>query len=152
LAGTRLTTFFIDLWAAFLDVFFSTLDAFLAALGAFDVLPAATKGFNRGRTAFPFKTSFNIALGPNRTPREAAMATGAPVCGLRPIRAPRRVGLKLPKLATTTRRPDLTSLTTAWISALTASSASPLVNDVVLLTVSMSSDLFTTPPRQMQSH
>jgi hypothetical protein len=46
LAGTRLTTFFVDLFAAFLDVFFAALDAFLAALGAFDVFPEAAKGFN----------------------------------------------------------------------------------------------------------
>jgi hypothetical protein len=56
------------------------------------------------------------------------------------------VGLKLPNPATTTRRPDRTSLATTWTSALTASSASRFASDVVLLTASISPDLFTAPP------
>jgi hypothetical protein len=46
LAGTRLTTFFVDLFAAFLDVFLAALDVPLAPLRAFTVFPEAAKGFN----------------------------------------------------------------------------------------------------------
>jgi len=130
------------LGAAFLVAAFpgaAFLVLFRAALLAGDALGA-------GSVALPLRTSFNIALAANRTPRAAAMLTGAPVCGLRPIRAARRVGLKLPKPATTTRRPDRTSLETTWTSALTASSASRFASDVVLLTAAISPDLFTAPP------
>jgi hypothetical protein len=89
LAGVRLRAFL----AAFLGAFFPFLAAFLGAfLGAFFALEvglvdlpalaalvAGAGGFNSGRGTFSFKMSFNIALAANRNPREAAIATGAPV-------------------------------------------------------------------------
>jgi hypothetical protein len=123
--------------------FFATvLDDFFA--GAFDT-------FNAGGAALPFRMSLSIPLAAKRTPCVAEMLTGAPVRGLRPIRAPRCVGLKLPKPATTTRRPDRTSFETTWTNAFTASSASRFANDVVFVTASISPDLFTAPPPEMQS-
>jgi putative acetyltransferase len=106
----------------------------LAGLGAI---------FGSARADLPLTTSLKVELAPKRTPLEAAIFTGAPVCGLRPVRAARRVGLKLPKPTTATRRPLLTSLMIVWTNALTASSASRFASEVDLLTASISSDLFT---------
>ena len=95
LVGTRLTIFFAGLFAglftaflagirlraflaAFLGAFFA-LEVALVDLPAFAAFAASARGFNSGRGTFSFKMSFNIALAANRTPREAAMATGAPV-------------------------------------------------------------------------
>jgi hypothetical protein len=135
LAATLDGLFAATLFAVALDVFFA---------GGFDTLSA-------GGATFPFRMSLSIPLAAKRTPRDAEMLTGAPVRGLRPMRAPRCVGLKLPKPATTTRRPDRTSFETTWTSAFTASSASRFANDVVLVTASISPDLFTAPPPEMQS-
>lgn len=101
------------------------------------------RGLTAGSEALPFSTSLKVVLGPKRTPRDAAMRTGAPVWGFRPMRAARRVGLKLPKPTIETFRPALTSAITALMKALTAASASRLASDVVLLMESISSDLFT---------
>ncbi|MGA2036560.1 MAG: hypothetical protein ABSH04_03135 [Acidimicrobiales bacterium] len=95
MAGARLTIFFAGLFAglfaalfvplfagvrlaAFLGAFFATLEV-LADLRAFNALAEGVKDFSSGRGAFSFRMSFNIALAANRAPREAAMATGAPV-------------------------------------------------------------------------
>ena len=95
LAGIRLTIFFTDRFAvlftaflvgvrlraflaAFLGAFFA-LEVDLADLPAFAAFAAGAGGFSAGSGTFSFKMSFNIALAANRTPREAAMATGAPV-------------------------------------------------------------------------
>jgi len=140
--------FFAAVLAATLDglgaatCFAAALDDFFA--GAFDT-------FSAGGAALPFRMSLSIPLAAKRTPRVAEMLTGAPVRGLRPMRAPRCVGLKLPNPATTTRRPDRTSFETTWTIAFTASSASRFANDVVLVTASISPDLFTAPPPEMQS-
>jgi putative acetyltransferase len=99
-----------------------------------------------GRESLPLTMAFRVLLGAKRTPFDAAILTGAPVCGLRPMRAPRCVGLKDPNPETTTRRPPRTSLTTAWTNALTASSDSRFVSDVVALIASIRSDLFTRRP------
>ncbi len=98
LAGIRLTIFLADPFAAlftaflagvrlraFLGAFFAFLAAFFALevglvdLPALAALVAGAGGFNSGRGTFSFKMSFNIALAANRNPREAAIATGAPV-------------------------------------------------------------------------
>jgi hypothetical protein len=137
-----LVTLVATLFVAFLVAFLATvLVDFLAAFFAGD---GDTLG--AGSAALPLSTSLSIALAAKRTPRDAEMLTGAPVRGFRPRRAPRCVGLKLPKPATTTRRPDRTSFETTWTSAFTAPSASRFANDVVLLTASISPDLFTAPP------
>jgi len=137
LAGARVATCLADLWVAALPVLFA---AFFVTDG-FD--PA---GLSAGSAARPLTMSLSAPLAANRTPRAAAMRTGAPFCGLRPMRAPRCVGLKLPKPVTTTRRPARTSLATTRTTALTACSASRFASDVVTLTASISSDLFTQPP------
>jgi hypothetical protein len=162
LTGARPTTFFdarpVVLVTAFLVEIFVVLVAtvfvaFFAFVVAdlFAVLLAEPfagdgAGLGTGSTALPFRTSLSIALAAKRTPCDAETLTGAPVRGFRPMRAPRCVGLKLPKPATTTRRPDRTSLETTWTSAFIAFSASRFANDVVLLTASISPDLFTAPP------
>jgi len=136
LAGARPTTFFVARRAATGAAFrvetlvAALVGAFLAAVRpAVFLTPAflvAARGdaafltpaeddedaFGAGSDAFPLRTSLSIALAANRTPRAGPMLTGAPVWGLRPIRAARRVGLKLPKPATTTRRPERTSCET----------------------------------------
>ena len=162
LAGARPTTFFVArpaVCAAFVAEALVTPLAAVAVLPddrVLTVLPAALPAalpaeraaipFGAASGALPLRTSFNEALAANRTPREAATRTGAPVCGLRPMRAVRWVGLKLPNPASTTRRPDLTSLDTMWSTALTACSASRFASDVVNVTASIRPDLFTAPP------
>ncbi|HLN42553.1 MAG TPA: hypothetical protein VK215_08860 [Acidimicrobiales bacterium] len=162
LTGARPTTFFVArpavLVTAFLVEFFVALVAtlfvaffavfFVAFFAVFFVafFAGGEGALSSGGDALPFRTSLNVPLAAKRTPRDAETLTGAPVRGLRPMRAPRCVGLKLPKPATTTRRPDRTSFETTWTSAFTASSASRFANDVVLQTASISPDLFTAPP------
>jgi putative acetyltransferase len=134
-AGALRTAFLVDLLAAFLRAFLAA--GFAAVFGG---------ALSAGSGALPFTIPFSVLLAEKRTPLAAAIFTGAPVCGLRPMRAPRCVGLKLPNPTTATRRPLRTSLTTVWTNALTASSASRLVNDVALLIASIRSDLFTRCP------
>jgi len=138
LAGALRTAFLVDFLAVFLW-------AFLAAdFAAF--LSGADEAFSAGRGALPLTIPFRVLLAEKRTPLDAAIFTGSPVCGLRPIRAPRCVGLKLPNPTTTTRRPARISVTTEWSNALTASSDSRFVNVVVLLIASIKPDLFTRRP------
>ncbi|HEY5024289.1 MAG TPA: hypothetical protein VII76_04870 [Acidimicrobiales bacterium] len=136
--------FFAAVLAATLDGRFAAAFFFAAALD--DFFAGADNTFSAGGAALPLRMSLSIPLAAKRTPRDAEMLTGAPVRGLRPMRAPRCVGLKLPNPAITTRRPDRASFETTWTSALTASSASRFANDDVLLTASISPDLFTAPP------
>jgi len=157
--AVRLTAFWVEILVALVATLFVVLVVvfFAAILGDFfaatfftavfdDFFAGGEDSFSAGGAAFPFRMSLSIPLAAKRTPRDAEMLTGAPVRGLRPMRAPRCVGLKLPKPATTTRRPDRTSFETTWTTALTASSASRFANDVVLETASISPDLFTAPP------
>jgi len=142
-AGERLTIFASGPRAVLVAGAFRT--AFVAAgLAAFFF--GATLTLKARSGVLPFTMSFRVVLAEKRTPLAAAILTGAPVCGLRPIRAPRCVGLKLPNPTTATRRPLRTSLTTAWTNALTASSASRRVSDVVSLIASIRPDLFTRCP------
>ena len=78
LAGVRLRAFLAAFLGAFLGAFFA-LEVGLVDLPALAALVAGAGGFNSGRGTFSFKMSFNIALAANRNPREAAIATGAPV-------------------------------------------------------------------------
>jgi putative acetyltransferase len=128
-AGALPTVFLVDVFADFLRIFVPL-----------DVLCGADNA------DLPFTTLFSVLLAENRTDLEAAIFTGAPVCGLRPTRAPRCVGLKLPNPTTDTRRPARNSLTTLYSNALTASSESRFVNVVVLLIASIRPDLFTRCP------
>jgi hypothetical protein len=151
-----LATLFVVLVVAFLGAVLAATRAGRFAAGRFavaldDFFAGGFDTFSAGGATFPFRMSLSIPLAAKRTPRDAEMLTGAPVRGLRPMRAPRCVGLKLPNPATTTRRPDRTSFETTWTSAFTASSASRFANDVVLVTASISPDLFTAPPPEMQS-
>lgn len=70
-----------------------------------------------------FKVDLNAAPGAKRTPFAAAICTGAPVCGLRPVRAARDVGTKLPKPRMLTLSPALAASMTASTKALSALSA-----------------------------
>jgi hypothetical protein len=141
LAGDLRIAVLVDFLAAFFRAF---LAAGVVALAAF--LAGAGEAFSAGRGALPLTLLFSVLLAEKRTPLDAATFTGAPVCGLRPIRAPRCVGLKLPNPTTTTRRPARISVTTEWSNALTASSDSRFVNVVVLLIASIKPDLFTRRP------
>ena len=141
-----LTAFLVEFLVALVATLFVVLVVAFFAVALDDFFAGPVDTFSAGGAALPLRTSLSIPLAAKRTPRDAEMLTGAPVRGLRPLRAPRCVGLKLPKPATTTRRPERTSFETTWTSALTASSASRFANDVVLLTASISPDLFTAPP------
>jgi hypothetical protein len=137
-AGAFRTAFLVDV----LVVFFR---AFSVVTFAVEVVLRTGVGvaLSAGRGVLPFTMPFRVLLAEKRTPFDAAIFTGAPVCGLRPMRAPRCVGLKRPKPTTETRRPERTSLMTVWTTALTAFSASRFVNDVVVLIASIRPDLFT---------
>ena len=125
------------------------LPAFLA--GAFFVVPDDFAAFLAGAAFlsaafFPddeFNSFLNAWAGAKRTPLAAAIFTGVPVCGLRPIRAAREVGLKMPNPEIDTLFPALTSLITAPNNAFSAASAVRRSTPASSLTRSTSSDLFT---------
>jgi hypothetical protein len=130
---------------ATLDAVFDAVRAAAGLVGAF--VPRATPN-----VALPFTTDLNVELGEKRTPLDAAMRTAAPVWGLRPVRAARRVGLKLPNPTTDTFRPAFTSLMIVYTTALTAFSASRLESAAAFTTASTSSDLFTdTLPGELRN-
>ena len=139
-AGALVTAAFFT-GAFFAAVFVAA--AFLVPAAEAGRAPPDTTTLGAPSGVRPFMTSLNVELAAKLTPLLAGMRTAAPVCGLRPMRAARRVGRKAPKPTTATRRPAFTSLTTVCTNALTAFSASRLANDVVLLIASTSSDLFT---------
>ena len=87
--------------------------------------------------------SLNADAGAKRTPLDAAILTGAPVWGLRPIRAARALGEKVPKPKIATLLPALVSAMTDSVTAATAASACFLSSPVLLATASTSSVLFT---------
>jgi hypothetical protein len=128
-AGALPTVFLVDAFADFLRIF---------------VAVEVRRGADNDD--LPLTTPFSVLLAEKRTDLDAAIFTGAPVCGLRPTRAPRCVGLKLPNPTTDTRRPARNSLMTQYSNALTASSESRFVNVVVLLIASIRPDLFTRCP------
>src|SRR5437868_4534435 len=64
--------------------------------------------------------SLKALAGVNRTLLDAAIFTGSPVCGLRPMRAARAVGLNVPNPKMLTRLPALASAITASNNAVTA--------------------------------
>lgn len=91
-------------------------------------------------------TVLTAVEGWNFTPLEAAILTSAPFCGLRPFRALRAVGLKVPKPKIETFSPDRAAVTTDSVNALTAASACLRSRPAAEATASTSSDLFTPPP------
>jgi hypothetical protein len=140
----------VDLRAAdffavdFFAVDLRPLDAFLAAGAAFfaagligeqglsvgvclvmAAAAAASAEADLGETATdqPLSAVLNALPGANRTPFDALMSTGSPVCGLRPVRAALDVGTKLPKPRMLTLSPDFVASITASTSALSAASA-----------------------------
>jgi len=119
------------------------LAALVARVARAVVLPAARDSFGAFNGALPFTTCFRATLGEKLIPLLAGIRTAAPVWGFRPIRAARRVCLKAPKPTRETRRPAFTSLTMVCSMAFTAFSASRFASCAVLLTASISSDLFT---------
>jgi hypothetical protein len=86
--------------------------------------------------------SLKPAAGLKRMPFEAAIFTGAPVRGLRPVRALRCVGLKLPKPYRVTFCPDRTWSSIVPTKASTASSACRLDSPVVFAISSINWDRF----------
>jgi hypothetical protein len=146
-AGKRLTIFAVVVLAILVAGALRTVLVVDVVADFFRALVVVgVDSFNAGSGALPLTTLLSVLLDEKRTALDAAIFTGAPVCGLRPIRAPRCVGLKLPNPTMETRRPARTSLTTERIKALTASCASRVVNDVVLLIASIRPDLFTRCP------
>jgi hypothetical protein len=115
--------------------------AFFAELRA--TRAEAPVSFGAPNGAFPFSISLNNELAPKLTPLLAEIRTAAPVWGLRPMRAARRVGRKAPNPTIATRRPPFTSLTMVCTVAFTTFSTSRLAIPVVFTTDSTSSDLFT---------
>jgi hypothetical protein len=90
-----------------------------------------------------FKADLKAEAGANRTLFDAAIFTGAPVCGFRPVRAARDVGVKVPNPKIDTLSPDLVSVITESMKATTAPSALRLSSPALSATESTSSDLFT---------
>jgi hypothetical protein len=102
-----------------LPVFFA--DAFLAVdFLDVDFLPAlaALREFN---------ADFSVELAENFIALEALIATGAPVCGLRPVRAARRDIEKEPKPGHATLSPRFTDVVTVLKNSSSTCSASFLV-------------------------
>jgi hypothetical protein len=83
------------------------------------------------------------AAGLKRTPLDAAIFTGAPVCGFRPMRAALDVGVKVPNPKIDTLLPDLASAITESTKAETAASACFFSRPAAPATLSMSSVRFT---------
>src|SRR5947199_311711 len=119
--------------------------AFLAGALAAAFLPPAFLAGAADFLAPPlvFSADLKAAAGAKRTPLDAAIFTGAPVCGLRPVRAARDVGLKVPNPKMLTRLPALVSAITASRNTETADSACFFSSPVLLATSSTNSDLFT---------
>jgi hypothetical protein len=90
-----------------------------------------------------FREDLKAAAGAKRTPLDAAILTGAPVCGLRPIRAALDVGVNVPNPKIETLVPALASAITESTKAETAASACLFSRPAVPATLSMSSVRFT---------
>jgi hypothetical protein len=115
---------------------------FAAALRATDFLDDAFDA-----ALFAPARLFNAVLkaeeGVNFTPFDAAILTGTPVRGLRPVRAARAVGVNVPNPKIDTLLPPLVSDFTALMKASTALSARRLSSPVAPATDSTSSLRFT---------
>jgi len=112
------------------------------ALAAATFLAAAL----RPAAFFELSANLNPAAGLKRMPLEAAIFTGWPVRGLRPVRALRCVGLKLPKPYMVTRLPDRTWSPMVATKASTACSAWRRVRPVVVTISSTNWERFNAPP------
>ncbi len=149
LVATALVATALVAAARFAGALFATaLVAAARFAGAFFAELRATRAeapvsFGAPNGAFPFSISLNNELAPKLTPLLAEIRTAAPVWGLRPMRAARRVGRKAPNPTIATRRPPFTSLTMVCTVAFTTFSTSRLAIPVVFTTDSTSSDLFT---------
>jgi pyrimidine deaminase RibD-like protein len=95
---------------------------------------------------FELSRTLKALEGWNFTPLDAAILTGSPFWGLRPVRALRAVGLKVPKPKIETFSPERAAATTDSANALTAASACLRSRPAAAATASTSSDLFTPPP------
>lgn len=76
----------------------------------------------------------------------AAIWIGAPVCGLRPVRAARSFTLKEPKPTSATELPDFKDEAMASVIASIARAAAAFGKSAVSATASINSDLFTLSP------
>src|SRR5680860_623128 len=90
-----------------------------------------------------FTADLKPAPAVNFTPFDAAIWTGSPVRGLRPIRALRSVRDQATKPGSVTLSPLATALWTVSINASTAFCAAALLRSAAPATLSTSSDLFT---------
>src|SRR6056297_2365636 len=90
---------------------------------------------------FGLSAAFSVELGLNFIAVEAAIFTGAPVCGLRPVRALRLVVLNEPKPGQATFSPFLVASTTWSKNAPRVRSASALETPAASATASISSAL-----------
>ena len=124
LAGAFLAAAFLA-GAFFAAAFFAA--AFFAAIGVLYF--------------FPLSVDFRVELAVNFIAVEAAIFTGAPVCGLRPVRAGRLVVLNEPKPGHATLSPFLVVATTVSKKAPIVRSASALDTPAASATASMSSAL-----------
>jgi hypothetical protein len=93
--------------------------------------------------SYLFTADLKAAPAENFTPFDAAIWTGSPVRGLRPVRAARDDCEKEPKPGSVTLSPDATAPCTASMTAFNARSASALLNPACSEMFSTSSDLFT---------
>jgi hypothetical protein len=119
---------------------------FLADLAALAGALAALAGAAFLAAPLAFRAALNGEPGAKRTLLEAAIFTGAPVCGLRPVLAAREVGVKTPNPSNDTLSPLFTVEMMPSSTASTADVAAFFSSDDADATWSMSSDLFTPPP------
>lgn len=92
---------------------------------------------------FEFRASLKAEAGAKRTAIDAGILTGVLLCGLRPIRAARDLGVNVPNPKTDTFSPDLVSAITVSVNAFTAASACFRSSPVSAATASTSPVLFT---------
>jgi len=97
---------------------------------------------NRDTVLRVLRAALKAVAGWNFTVLEAAILTGAPVCGFRPVRAARDVGVKVPNPKIDTLLPVLVSSATGSIRAFTVFSATRLSTPAAAATFSTSSVLF----------
>jgi hypothetical protein len=76
----------------------------------------------------------------------AAIWIGAPVCGLRPVRAGRSLTLNEPNPTSDTELPDFSDAAIASVMASIARAAAAFGKSAVTATASINSDLFTISP------
>lgn len=107
--------------------------------------PGATVGTARHRRAAPmrqFSRSRSALPALNAATRDAAISIASPVCGLRPVRAPRSRTSNVPNPGTATGSPAARPAATASSTASTASPAAERLNPVLSATAATSSLLF----------